>query len=234
MSTLKVKWGQLRERFDARNRRERALLALMTVGGILLLGFSLLIDPFLTQTRTAARTIVQARNDQAVAQEQLRALRAQLQTDPDAALRAEMAALKNELAVTENSLKQLEHGFVSPEEMTALLEHLLSRHAGLRLLRLKSLVPVNIAEQATSEHAGDVGERVNADKALPGFGLYRHGVELQLEGTYAELHGWLSQLEKTPQKVLWGDLRFSVVEHPRAVLTVTVFTLSLDKAWLAI
>lgn len=231
MNPLKAQWAQLRGRFDARSRRERTLLALMAIGGLLLVGFSLLIDPFLMQARAAGKMAAQARNDLVVAQEQLKGLRAQLQTDPDAALRNELASLGNELAATENSLKQLERGFVSPEEMTELLDRLLSRHAGLRLLSLKSLAPVNIAAQAASAEGG---ERGLADKARPDFGLYRHGVELKLEGSYAELHDWLSQLEKIPQKVLWGDVRFSVVEHPRALLTVTVFTLSLDKAWLAI
>jgi hypothetical protein len=29
-------------------------------------------------------------------------------------------------------------------------------------------------------------------------------------------------------------VRFTVVEHPRSVLSLTVYTLSTDKAWLAI
>ena len=67
-----------------------------------------------------------------------------------------------------------------------------------------------------------------------GPGLFRHGVEMKLEGTYAEVLNWLRLLEEAPQKVLWGDVRYVVIEYPRAQVTLTVFTLSLDRSWLAI
>ena len=57
---------------------------------------------------------------------------------------------------------------------------------------------------------------------------------MKLEGTYAEVLNWLRQLEEAPQKVLWGDVRYVVSEYPRAQVTLTVFTLSLDRSWLAI
>ena len=64
-------------------------------------------------------------------------------------------------------------------------------------------------------------------------GLYKHGVELRLEGGYAELADYLARLEKLPQKLLWSNASLSADKHPKLVLTLTVFTLSLDRAWLA-
>ncbi len=234
MIALRKKWQQLRERFDSRARRERAMLAAMVVGGVLLLGFSLLVDPYLVRARVEKRTAAQAQQDIAVAREQIKIAQAQLQSDPDAAAKARVLALKQELVAADASLKQLEGGLVSPEEMNALLERMLARHASLRLISFKSLVPVNIAEQAATAAASVSDKDAKSTSGTAGFGLYRHGVELKLEGSYSELHAWLAQLEKSPQKLLWGDIRFAVVEHPKSVLTVTVFTLSLERAWLAI
>ena len=45
MSDLQAQWKKLGTRFDAFSQRERALLAAAVVGGVLLIGFTLLIDP---------------------------------------------------------------------------------------------------------------------------------------------------------------------------------------------
>lgn len=233
MNPLKAKWALLRDRFNAYSQRERALLAGAVIGGGLLLGFSLLIDPNLARARMLQKTAEQARVELAAAQAQLQTVKAQLQLDPDASRRAEIAALRNDLSRVEASLKKLENGLVAPEQMNVLLERLLARHVSLKLLSFKSLAPINLAEAVA-----DAGKSGEAPKMMqlpsPASGLYKHGVELRLEGSYSDLHAWVAQLEAAPQKVLWGEVRFVVTEYPRAVLSLTVYTLSLEKSWLAI
>lgn len=215
---------QLATRFDARSPRERALLAAAAIGGIVLLGNALFIDPPLARSRQLERQTVQQREEARALEAQAGALSAQLAADPDAARKAAIAQLKQDLAGAESELAALEGSFVSPERMNGLLEHLLSSHTRLRLLSLKSLPPVNLAEAKKGDGAA-------AGNPL---GLYKHGVEIRLEGSYPDLYAWLVQLESAQHKLLWGEVRFAVVEHPRATLTLTVYTLSADKAWLAI
>jgi MSHA biogenesis protein MshJ len=237
VSPLRSKWVALGARFNAYSRRERGLLAGAAVGGILLFGFSVLIDPDLARARSLAKSAEQVRAELATIRIQSQAIKAQLQIDPDAARRAEIASLRGELDKVDASLKELEGRLVPPQQMNMLLERLLARHASLKLLSLKSLVPINLA-QAVADEGKPAGSpkpaAVSEPAASLGPGLYKHGVELRLEGSYTELYDWIAQLEAAPQKVLWGDVRFAVVEHPRAVLTLTVYTLSLDKSWLAI
>lgn len=241
--------GRLAARFDAMSQRERALVAVAVVVGIAVLGKSLFVDPALARAAGAERQVQQQRGEVATVEAVLQTVRAQLAADPDAANKARLAALQAEKAEVEAGLRAVEDRLVSPERMNALLERMLARHSGLRLLSLKSLPPVNLAAPATAsasppaapsavnpaaagpEASGAAGSPAVATEAA---GLYRHGVELRLEGSYADLHAWLAQLESAPQRLLWGDLRFEVVEHPRAQLTLTVFTLSADKAWLTI
>lgn len=223
MRVLKAYREQLAKRFDACSRRERALLATAVVGGIILIGNLLLIDPWLARARQLNRQAEMQQVEARTLAAQAGAIKAQLQTDPDAAAKAELAQRKSELAAVDAELRALEGDFVPPQQMNALLDRLLAGQPGLRLLALKSLRPVDLAATTDSATSGEEH-----------FGLYRHGVELRLEGSYADLHAWLSQVEKAKQKMLWGDVRFRVVEYPRAHLTVTVYTLSTDKAWLAI
>jgi len=45
---------------------------------------------------------------------------------------------------------------------------------------------------------------------------------------------YLAELEKLPSHMFWGEASLSVEHYPEAVLTVTVYTLSLDKTWLTV
>lgn len=245
-------YAEMAARFNAFSPRERAMIAAVAVGGVLFLGFILLIDPQLKLSRTAQRLLGENRAELATTQTQLQELKAQLALDPDAEKKAELIKLRQELAAAEAALKTIEGGLVPPEKMNALLERLLARHASLRLIRFKSLPPLNLAERAVAGKGGKTGDgdkkpadaaAAGADSggigagalnAAKGFGVYKHGVELVIEGNYADLYAWLEQLEAAPQKMLWGEVRLQVEEHPRTVLSLTVFTLSSDKAWLTI
>ncbi|MEN9868290.1 MAG: hypothetical protein RL748_3880 [Pseudomonadota bacterium] len=62
--------------------------------------------------------------------------------------------------------------------------------------------------------------------------IFRHGVVLEVEGNYLDLMEYLVALEKLPQQVYWGNLQLNVKKHPRATMSVEIFTLSLDRKWL--
>lgn len=231
MSALSTQWKQLGARFDAYSQRERALLAAALILGTLLLGNSLLVDPNFARAKIAQRLGEQQAMEATSLESQITVTKAQLQVDPDAGRKAEVARLKAVLATVENNLKALEGGLVPPEQMNSLLEQLLASNTRLRLVSLKSLAPINLAAAGKTEEAAKLPLPAAQTKEL---GLYKHGVEIRLEGSYADLYAWMSQLESTQRKLLWGDVRFTVVEHPRSVLSLTVYTLSTDKAWLAI
>jgi MSHA biogenesis protein MshJ len=231
MSALSTQWKQLGARFDAYSQRERALLAAALILGTLLLGNSLLVDPNFARAKIAQRLGEQQAMEATSLESQITVTKAQLQVDPDAGRKAEVARLKAVLATVENNLKALEGGLVPPEQMNSLLEQLLSSNTRLRLVSLKSLAPINLAAAGKTDEAAKLPLPAAQAKEL---GLYKHGVEIRLEGSYADLYAWMSQLESTQRKLLWGDVRFTVVEHPRSVLSLTVYTLSTDKAWLAI
>ena len=121
---------------------------------------------------------------------------------------------------------------VRPEEMNGLLQGLLARQAGLRLISLKTLAPQSIV-------AGTTGAKAPAKEAQDKpaervFDLYRHGVEIRLEGSYDDLQVYMAQLEKLPQRLLWGELVYRVIDYPRAEIRLTLYSLSPDKAWLAL
>ena len=213
-------------RYAALKSRERVLVAALAVLGPLFLGYTLFADPALNRARTLRNTLQGQQATLNDTRSQVAALEAQAQADPDAPTTAELAGLRRQLAESDARLQALQDTLVRPEEMNGLLEHLLARHGGLRLVALKTLPPQSILGAVPREEGKPAPERQ--------FDIYRHGVELRLEGSYLELLAYLEQLEKSEKKLLWGPLTLTVVAHPRARLTLTVYTLGADKTWLAI
>lgn len=45
---------------------------------------------------------------------------------------------------------------------------------------------------------------------------------------------YLERLEQAKPKLLWSSVSLSAEDHPRLVLTLTVYSLSLERAWLIV
>lgn len=216
----------LADKFDALATRERYLVAVALLGGALLVGWASVVDPALARARIAERAIADQRAQLATLTAQTQALQAPGRS-PEALASAELAELKKQLGALNARYAALEGELVSPERMGGLLEELLGRKRGLHLLGLRTLPVAPVLEPK----AGGADAAASAKQAG---GLYKHGVEIRLEGGYAELTDYLAQLEKSPQKLLWSSVTLSAEKHPKLVLTLTVYTLSLDRTWLIV
>ena len=71
-----------------------------------------------------------------------------------------------------------------------------------------------------------------ADKAAAQH-VYKHGVEVVVEGSYASLLAYVARLEHQPWQVYWGKTVLSA-DYPKVVVSLTLYTLSLDRAWLVV
>lgn len=226
---MKAMWMKIAARYDVLQRRERWLVAVAILGGIALLGFALFIEPALKRGQLAERTMAEQQTQLTSMQSQTVALRAP-ERNPDVAARAELDGLRNQLEELSGRLRTLENSLVPPERMPDLLEEMIGKRSGLRLLSLKTLPVVPFVEKEKEKGgAGDAAAKV--DKTG---GLFKHGVEISLEGSYQELTVYLERLEKSHMKLLWSSVTLSAEKHPRLVLTLTVYSLSLDRAWLVV
>ena len=227
---MKNQWLKLAARYDAMQLRERWLVAAAVLGGIGLVGYSLIVEPALKRAQLAERSVAESRMQIANTQAQSIALQAS-SPNPDAAARAELDGLKRQLSELAGRLEFMENSLVPPQRMAGLLEEMIGRKTGLRLLALKTLPVAPLLEMKTVlEGAAKV-----VDKPMtPSSGLFKHGVEIKLEGSYQELSAYLERLEQSKLKLLWSSVALSAENHPKLVLTLTVFTLSLDRAWLIV
>lgn len=240
MSALSTQWTQWAEKFVALTRRERAVIAFALIlgGGFLMFNFA--IDPFLQQARSASRAEAATRAELAP-QLALAALLKAQNADPDAFNRQRLAQARRELAAAGQRLARFEAGMVPPARMQAFLEGLLARNRGIELLGLTTLpvtqVGAPLAE--TTVAAGGAQSAAAKPAAQPaasvvGEGIYQHGIEIRLAGSYNDLLSYLAEIERMPQRVMWNSVSLKVEKYPRNVMVLRVYTLSLDKNWLVV
>lgn len=201
------------ERVDAASLRERVLVFLaMTMVLVLIVNLAL-IDPLRTRQRQLATETSQRQSELTTIQTEMRRLAAIDGADPNAAMNTRAMTLRSELAALDSRVMAEQQRFTAPERVREVLDEMLQRNKRLSLVELKTL-PVSVI---------DGGKRV-----------FRHGVELTVTGTYAELFDYLVALERLPTQLYWGTAELNVVNHPVSRLRLVIYTVSLDKAWLVV
>lgn len=218
MNQLKQQWRELEQRFASLTRRERGILLGGGLAVILIVGFSL-ADSSLARQRLLSKEIVKAQSDTATAKAQADVIVRQLAEDPDDRARARIAALSRETRGLDAQMQGLNRGLIAPEQMAEILQKMLSRDRGVKLIGLKTLPVSRLIESDPSDGGADV---------------FKHGIEITLQGRYLDMLGYLDRLEQLPWQMFWSQAQMDAKDYPAVRITVTVFTLSLDEDWLVV
>ena len=227
---MKQAWEKLARRFDALNPRERLMVFAAGAAIIAGLGFVLAIDGALAKHKLLAASAEKYRVDLAQLQKQNTELSRLLTQDPDAQGRAQIEDLQRRLSGFDIELRGVQQGLVPPKQMVRVLEDMLNRDSHVRLVKLRTL-PVSALVEPESGTAGGAAAKSPAPmKNL----VYKHGIELTVEGGYLDLLEYQSRLEKLPWRMFFARTSVNSVEYPKVLMTITLYTLSLEEAWLVV
>jgi MSHA biogenesis protein MshJ len=233
VNALKEQWQMLSGRFNSLASRERVMVLAATVIGVAFIYDALATRPLEARMKRLTLQVAESRQNAKVAEAAVRAQDSVV--DPDSVKRTYRDALRKQLAEIDQSMQGLQRGLVPPEKMAKLLEEMLSRSGGLQLVSLRTL-PVQRFETpgaAPTAKAAEKGAKPAATKE-PDRAVYQHSVEVTLQGSYPELLEYLAQLEKLSWQMFWGRISVNTEQYPRLRVTLTVQTLSLNKAWLIV
>lgn len=236
---MKQRWQQWVVRYAALSLRERALVAVAAVALILFVGDALWLNPIYQRAQNFARQTAQQEREFAKLQAQIAQLQLDGANDPSQALRAQLAEAEREMAGIDQQLAAFEARLIPPGRMSAVLGQLLRERRGVRLLSLKTLPPERLGEtvaEPAPAGAAAAAEPVSRESGggTPLMSIYRHGVELKLEGNYLDLVACLADLEAQGQQLLWERASLVAGNERRSTLTLRLFSLSLDKSWMAL
>ena len=224
---MNANWQKLVVRYAALSRREQLMVAAATIAAVGFLFLTLWVDPA-TKRAAALRTQMSGQQTELVAlQTQIGSLKSQLH-DPDASNRKALAELQVRLAGVDREIGNLDDKLVPPQRMGKVLQTVLARHRGLALVSLRSLAPEPLLALPAEKGAAEKPTTVAREN------IYRHGLEIRVAGSYAELLAYATELEHAPQRLLFGGMTLVAKDYPRSELTLTVYTLSRERDWLAV
>ena len=207
------------EKFSAMSVREKSLVLAAGVVVVLMLGLTFLIEPAVKEITSAeqALKVEQERNKSLVKQQA--AFTQALNEDPDMELKRQLENLTRQYEQLQKTFASELGELVLPQQMPMLIEGVFSRASGLELVEMRSLAPTNIF----------------ADKPeMEGVAVYQHGLSLTFRGRYFDVRDFLASLEKLTSQLYWRSMAYNVEEYPDARVTIEVYTLSTEKAFIGV
>lgn len=201
---------------DTRSTRERLILFLVLLAALYVVADLALFTPQARERKQIEMKMAEYRQRIILSEDLLN--QTVSRADPAALAKQRLEAAQQALVERSQALESLSSRLIPPQQMAKVLEGLSQRQANLKLVSLKTLNAEAIGALAAAQ---------------PG-GLYRHGVELTLEGSYAGFAAYLERIERMPYGVYWGGLELDATAYPKLTMKLTLYTLSQDKAWLAV
>lgn len=202
-------------KIDSLSLRERLLVLLTALVLIAALWQTLLMQP-LEQRAKETRAELAALEDRiSAANSSLEEQILQLAGGGDDQ-RTRIASLRRRIDEINATLGDHAAELIDPAEMAQVLEGVLKEQSKLTLVRIRNTTP----------------EFLSADDDPSGVTFYRHGLEIEVEGSYAACLAYLNAIEALPWRLYWQVLELDVIDYPQNRIRIEVGTLSLDEGWI--
>jgi len=134
-----------------------------------------------------------------------------------------LQVLRQRMRETEESVRIFTSDLVDAPQMRLVLEDLLRRQGGLRLISMSNLdVRPLVEDEAGVEPSEDSPQ------------LYRHGLVVVMEGAFLDCLEYLQAVERLPWQLYWGRLELEADDFPVNRILIELHTLSLEEDWIGV
>jgi MSHA biogenesis protein MshJ len=231
---LKQIWLTISSKFEVLNQRERWMVtcALFVVTYAVI--NMLLLSPVLARQKILANELTIDQSQIESLNQQLKELEQSPVIDPDAQNKQHIAELQSHLLVLETQLNDLQTTLINPDKMPELLHSLLKKNSALKLIELKTLPTKGLLDSSSEDAQTLDADSQTKTPNIQDLPVFKHGVEITIEGHYLDLLEYVTELERMPWHVLWSKAALNAEHYPDNQLKLTVYTLSLNKTWLSI
>lgn len=215
---------------DALSIRERGILLLAFIIAIFLVWDRVLLEPLDKQAKELKVKLKKQNKDLARVREQQQQVLERSTADPDGPNLKQVAALQKAMQELDVQIQGMTVGLITPRQMAKVLEEVLTRETDLKLVNIQSLPPLALTDTDTDDK--DAKSKKRGKTVLPG--VYQHALKIEFKGGYISTLRYMQELEKLSRRFYWGSVDFTVEDYPRAHVTITVNTLSLNEAWIGV
>ena len=231
--TLLKEWG---EKIDDLSLRERGAVFFCTLVVIYFLWDLFLMQPLQIAEKRTNSQLQQKQAEQFALNAELLQLNVNKQSDPNKADKEKLQVLKRQLAETEVEVEESTQHLISPKQMAVMLEAVLLKVKGLELLEIKGLGSTPIVEVKAPVEGQKNTEEVKTEigPASVVKNAYKHGLRIVFQGDYMSTLEYIQELEGLGWGFFWESLDLEVKEYPDSIVSITVYTLSLNKNWIGV
>lgn len=225
---MKDVWNRQAARLDAMPNRERILAFCAAVGVLFLVMYLGYLNPSGNRLRQLRQQLVADGDAVTVLERQKQDLMAELRTHPDDAFVRRIETANAAIADLDREIQTLGTGLAAPGRMAGLVKDVLARSPNIALVAMRNLPPRPLVEHPEIVKSAD-GAAVVQDGEL-----YRHGIEITVEGPWPALVSYAERLESLPVRVLWQRTHIDASAWPNVTMTLNLYTLSLERTWLTL
>ncbi len=235
---LQSKYTQLAQLLDSRSTTERALIFITACLVIYMLFLVAFVSPLDKANSHIQETLAAKQAEKNLLDQELSILMENLRQAPKESKLIRLEELKDELTGTGNFSKLMKE-LIPPREMVQFVDGVLSSNKRLKVVRANNVPAIqlwpNPEEYVTTETGKNISIE-NSQQPSPEdeFTIYKHGLLLEVKGSYRELITFLATLEKLPWKILWGDVSLTSGNGNDSVVRLMIYTLSPDNAWMGL
>lgn len=215
LDDLKLRLHELEKKVDALSIRERLLVGVTSLALIGAVWFVLFFEPLVQEGARKADELRSIEARVAAANQSLEQQVMEL-AGGNAEQRARIEQIETQVATINEALGDYAAELIDPSEMTQVLEGVLRNQKALTLVRIRNLP----------------SEMLSASEAEDAVRFYRHGIEIEVEGSYNAFVDYLVDVEALPWRLYWQILELDVVEWPMNRIRIEVSTLSLNEEWI--
>jgi MSHA biogenesis protein MshJ len=224
-------WERFRVAIDDMSLRERAIIFIAAAFVVISLINALLLDPLFAKQKILSAQLIQQQEKMKELQAQMQSLLKAKRDEEHSPLRDRLAQLKQQMQEQDDYLQSRRDRLIAPNRIADLMKRVLEKNGKLQLVELKTLPVSLLIEKPQVVAANPAGEQKLPESQKQ---IFKHGVQITVRGGYLDLLRYVSELENLPAQMFWGEASLNVEKYPDAVFTLTLYTLSLDKTWLAV
>lgn len=248
---MKEKWLSLVDLFEKHTQREKILFSACVLAGIYGVWFFVVSNTLIKSQQELSQRFDGLKLETEKTTKIQKLFSNASLNNPNIEKKKEIKDLEQRLASIDRDLETLSVGLVPAFDLPNVLRDVLSSNDKMRLIGLTSLPSKELNLHSLSfekniEKVGDfrspteilydefknknkveTSEKTNKNRSdLTNIGVFKHAVVIQLEGSYFDVIDYLSALESLSWKFYWSELDYRVVNYPKAIVTLEVYTLS--------
>lgn len=213
---MKEQWLKWQQKFESVDVKRRRIWFLAIIFLILYLSYWVGVRPAL-EIIAEERAKQQTQQAQiAQVSQEITQLQQRLAGDPQAEQLRRLEQLQARLLEVNQQLNR-EANYVSAADNRALLRELLNQASSVKVQSAQALPAELIYQDEVDEETG----------------IFRHRLQLVIRGNFYSLSNYLQQLQQLDWSFYWQRLDYKVLEAPEAELTIEIYTISLERDYVA-